>query len=429
MGAGASSAVLREEKQRPVDASDIQDGDWVSAKQEIVRLRLLLAQLDPQPDSSSPTNKASRGVPMHRSMSATDPDSPKGRRHDSAAAGESAEGRALWSQGTENKGPSRLVHAHSTPATIECEDDGSFDSLDPKSSDESRLVRSMGRVNSARASPATNPHHRRPSITDASTDPDSKSSDESAEGRAVWSQSTTGSTTFDDGAIVYEKSRAAQDLLDAIRTKLFARYDSLRASFLKMDVDRSGYISEDEFRTCMANMGLHMTDDEAELLQQSYPHKEAAGEIDRGMGYLEFVNVMTDQLQYIPGSGEDEESGNYFRLTTAGTAYRPHGLNEDDRPIRQHSSPMANADVIWMQKKIHRQVFGLFTSMKDAFKAADRDGSGYIELPEFVRLVQDTLDMADIDNGQARELLHKFDTNGDGKLAYSEFVKCLHVPH
>ncbi|KAF0775604.1 hypothetical protein AaE_000694, partial [Aphanomyces astaci] len=368
MGSGVSSDLVRQEKQRPVDASDIPDGDWVAAKQEIVRLRLLLSQLDGAAATSPSSKSGSRGTAVfQRTMSATEADSPSSRGRDPTASDESVEGRALWSQG-KPPSPNRNLHqTHSSPSDFD-------DPPDATSSDESvegRLLWSQGRV--PRTSPATSPHPRRPPPESSPSEPsDPTSSDESPEGRALWSR-PHGTSSFDDGAMgELNKCPEAQELLDTIRSKLFARYDS-----------------------------LHMTDDETELLHLSYPHKEAAGDVDKGMGYLEFVNVMTDQLQYIPGSGEDEESGNYFRLTTAGAAFRSHD-ERDDRPIRHQSSHSSHDDVVRnMQKKIHRQVFGLFTSMKDAFKAADRDGSGYIELPEFTRLLRDTLDMGDIDTSHA----------------------------
>ncbi|CAK4673034.1 unnamed protein product [Aphanomyces euteiches] len=213
-------------------------------------------------------------------------------------------------------------------------------------------------------------------------------------------------------------SSPATSLLDQIRIKVFERCDNLRTSFLKIDVDRSGYISEEEFRFCMANMGLELTDEQFMLLQASYPHKEAPGEVDKGIGYLEFVRIMTDELQYEPGAGEEEEADNYFRLTTAGSAFRSTSERPKDR----------QADLAKIRQTFVHQVFGLFSSMKEAFKAADRDGSGYIELNEFVVLLRNTLGIG-ADAGHAKDLLALFDTNNDGKLAYSEFVKCLQAHH
>ncbi|RHZ39185.1 hypothetical protein DYB31_002228 [Aphanomyces astaci] len=205
------------------------------------------------------------------------------------------------------------------------------------------------------------------------------------EGRSLWSHPSG-----------HREPPAIHHLLDVIRSKLLARYDSLHESFLKFDVDRSGYISEDKFRHCLANMGLDVTGEEMELLQRAYPHNDAAGE---GLGYLEFANIMT---QTIPPPCDHQVSGNSFQ----------HPINpSQERPSDE------------FQSRIHRQVFGLLDTIKTAFKAADKDGS--IDLPAFTRLLTEELDVREVDSSQIRTFFSHLDTNNDGKLSYSEFVKCL----
>ncbi|RHY96370.1 hypothetical protein DYB35_005493 [Aphanomyces astaci] len=211
------------------------------------------------------------------------------------------------------------------------------------------------------------------------------SCDESPEGRSLWSHPRG-----------HREPPAVHHLLDVIRSKLLARYDSLHESFLKFDDDRSGYISEDKFRHCLANMGLDVTDEEMELLQRAYPHNDAAGE---GLGYLEFANIMTHT---IPPPCDHQVSGNSFQ----------HPIN----PSQERSSEE-------FQSRIHRQVFGLLDTIKTAFKAADKNGS--IDLPAFTRLLTEELDVREVDSGQIRTFFTHLDTNNDGKLSYSEFVKCL----
>ncbi|KAF0697353.1 Aste57867_11954 [Aphanomyces stellatus] len=407
MGAGASS-IVQTEREKPVDASDIPDGDWAAAKREVVRLRQLLAD----PSRSPPSSHARRWTASRLDETGV---------FDPKSSDESPEGRALWSAA-----PTHDKRSPSTRATSPAPQRRSLSSrgasadeaeIDPKSSDESAEGRALWSHDQHSTFTRSGHHHMQRAASGSGSptaqddEMDAKSPDESPAGRAVWA------TPHHDTEFI---APDAVSLLDNIRLKVFERYDSLHASFLKLDMDKSGYISEDEFRLCMANMGFHMTDDEFELLQISYPHKEATGETDKGIGYLEFVKIMTDELQYTPGEGEDEADGQYARLTTAGSAFRS---THDDRPITG-SIRQATTDLGAIKRMFTRQIFGLYKSMKDAFKAADRDGSGFIELGEFTRLLRDTLGI-DADEGQAREMLRHFDTNGDGKLAYSEFVKCL----
>ncbi|KDO28494.1 hypothetical protein SPRG_06733 [Saprolegnia parasitica CBS 223.65] len=303
---GAVSTVVTQELGKPCDVSDIPDGDWKAAKDEVARLRQLLANLQ-----------------------------------------------------------SDAAHVHAAPEPA----------MDPKSSDESK------------------------------------------EGRALWTSSAA------------SRDPASGALVGQIRTKLFERYDSLRACFLKIDIDRSGYLSRDEFMFSMANLGLPMTDEDFDVVQASYPHKEAAGDHDRGIGYLEFIKLMTDELRYTPGSGEDEADGNYFRQTTHGTSFPPmrelESTSMHHRPdVRPHTVAAAPPALARLRHTFNRQIFGTFNNMKDAFKAADKDRSGFVEPSELVALLHDVLGIQASER-DILDLLDAFDANRDGKLAYSEFVKCL----
>jgi hypothetical protein len=54
----------------------------------------------------------------------------------------------------------------------------------------------------------------------------------------------------------------------------------------------------------MSSLGLEMSDEEFDLVNRTYPHKEGVGEVDKGIGYLEFVSMLTGALTYVPGAGE-----------------------------------------------------------------------------------------------------------------------------
>ncbi|OQR85833.1 enoyl-CoA hydratase, mitochondrial precursor, partial [Achlya hypogyna] len=253
--------------------------------------------------------------------------------------------------------------------------------------------------------------------------------DESVEGRLLWA---TASVNQD-----LSRDPSSSALVNQIRTKLFERYDSLRAAFLKIDVDRSGYLSQDEFMFCMANLGLDLSDEDFEVVQAAYPHKEAAGDRDKGIGYLEFVNLMTDELQYEPGSGEDEASGRYFGQTTHGTSFPPPRELTSTSTHQRLSYPEVRPSTVAvstpalsrLRHNFNRQVFGTFNNMKEAFKAADKDRSGFVEPHELVALLQDELGIQASDH-EILDMLDAFDANRDGKLAYSEFSSLMfrHFP-
>lgn len=54
----------------------------------------------------------------------------------------------------------------------------------------------------------------------------------------------------------------------------------------------------------MSSLGLDLSDEEFDLVNRTYPHKEGVGEVDKGIGYLEFVSMITGALTYVPGAGQ-----------------------------------------------------------------------------------------------------------------------------
>lgn len=231
-------------------------------------------------------------------------------------------------------------------------------------------------------------------------------------------------------------------LLSEVKSKIFEKTTNLKAAFARMDKDWSGYISREEFRETMSTLGLDLSDDEFDLVNKTYPHKEGMGEVDRGIGYLEFVSMLTGKLTYVPGAGE-EEGDDLFRVIMK---------DDKDQIIDKQVTPeeadgkavgtvVSETSQMWgdysdakekrirekeLQKMFNKRVFDTFYNMKEAFHNADTDGSGFIEKNELKAVLKDTMDI-DASEDQVDLLIREFDTNKDGKLAYNEFVKCLQV--
>ena len=74
---------------------------------------------------------------------------------------------------------------------------------------------------------------------------------------------------------------------------------------MKIDEDKSGYISRVEFRSAMEELGIKMTEEEFDLVNATYPHQEASGMSDTS---LKQVNHHT--------CGEKGQAYNGFRFSS-----------------------------------------------------------------------------------------------------------------
>mmetsp|Transcript_4358 Transcript_4358/g.6697 ORF Transcript_4358/g.6697 Transcript_4358/m.6697 type:complete len:341 (-) Transcript_4358:40-1062(-) len=229
------------------------------------------------------------------------------------------------------------------------------------------------------------------------------------------------------------------NLLSEVKSKIYEKTTNLKAAFARMDSDWSGYISREEFRETMSTLGLDITDEEFDLVNKTYPHKEGVGEADKGIGYLEFVSMLTGKLTYVPGAGEEDEGDDLFRVIMKDEKeQKPPAVPENGEAIGSSTSETTQ---LWgdyseakakrvrekeLQKMFNKRVFDTFYNMKEAFHNADTDGSGFIEKEELKAVLKDTMNIAASDE-EVTLLIQEFDTNKDGKLAYNEFVKCLQV--
>jgi Ca2+-binding EF-hand superfamily protein len=208
-----------------------------------------------------------------------------------------------------------------------------------------------------------------------------------------------------------EHKKIQNKLLSQIEQKTFERFKNLREAFLKFDNDRSGHITREEFRIAMANCGLPLTDEEFEVIDSSYPHQEGVDEFDKGISYVEFARLISGELTYTPGAGQIE---------------RQNSSASSPSKTLSKSSSQNNAQLSILKDTFSKKVFSEYKGMKQAFKVADKDGSGFLDKSEFKTLLKSQLNLTATDD-EINSLLDLFDTNGDGKLAYHEFVKCLHT--
>eukprot|EP01041_Mallomonas_annulata_P003529 gene3529-7022_t len=429
MGGGSSRGLLEKEQSKPIDASDIRNGDWETAKKEVIRLRELISLVDPGILSDGGRSQdyliQDTGAPSFRGIS-----SAQGLPASSSSA------RALV------RTPPKVVRpTYEIPVAKEGEES--------TTNNESREGRDYWRDPMGTAS--TNLQYTNKPTLELPTGEDRLSNLESREGRALWQDiagkgNSPGTARSDQFAYALNSDRAYSEmsvgsrastaspqkkkenrLLAQIQDKTFQRFDNMQQAFLKFDYDRSGFVSREEFRVAMATIGLPMTDEEFDILNESYPHQEGYNEEDKGISYLEFIRIMTGQLKYVPGSGQGEDD-NYYGRTAANTAYPTSpSVSSPSRPFTSSASSTfsssSNVDrdkLARMQDVFSKKIFTKFNGMKQAFKAADKDKSGFVEVNELAHLLRHHLEL-EADDDEVFELLALFDTNGDGRLAYAEF--------
>jgi len=247
MGGGASNTrnYIVEEQQKPVNASDIPDGDFEAAKREVERLRLLISRVDTNflesCELKPPGQKAAPPV-------AKDPSpvkSPVG--HDKTSLLESAEGQEYWNS----------------------------------------LGKPLPKQKVRRESPEFGM--------------DRTSQLESAEGAAYWNggeklkkQESKTSTVDDDGYAIMPQLSSQEtkevnlmnNLLEDVRKQIFAKTRTMEEAFIEMDKDKSGFISRTEFRSCLSMMGYFISEEEFDLINKTYPHHEKVDEEDKGISKI-----------------------------------------------------------------------------------------------------------------------------------------------
>jgi hypothetical protein len=98
-------------------------------------------------------------------------------------------------------------------------------------------------------------------------------------------------------------------IINILGEKMEQRYTSLREVFLKIDRDKSGYITMEEFQEICTHWGIILSDEDFNNLNATYLHQESCLQNDHGINYNEFLNMMTHNMNYKPGEGEEDEQG------------------------------------------------------------------------------------------------------------------------
>jgi Ca2+-binding EF-hand superfamily protein len=191
-----------------------------------------------------------------------------------------------------------------------------------------------------------------------------------------------GGVKFANGELRRQSLGNVEDIEDYIRNSILGWYKTLEEAFDSMDIDKDGLIDSNEF---------------ADALKTSF-----------GMDFL--TRLETTALM--------------SRFDTDGDGYIDG--EEFLRFIRKDSVPEGPVDQSIIDQTIakfknHLEV--QFASMRDAFRQLDDDRNGSISKQEFATVLKN-FDIK-VTDSELDALVQRYDTNNDGRVSHTEFLKVM----
>lgn len=222
----------------------------------------------------------------------------------------------------------------------------------------------------------------------------------------------------DRGELVDEKSGLPllklADAEEALATKLRGRFATVQRAFRLFDEDKSGKLSQSEFRMALSSLGINMSERDFKTLSMQY---DVSG--DGNVSYDEF-NARVGPLLHpsVVHRGRlfremETESGAWDESVVRGVGGR---AGHARAPAAPSAAVLGLSDA---EELLARSMYGRFNDVQHAFRAVDADGSGFISKAEFAGAVKRLGGV--VPDAVITELMAKYDTNGDGTVSIDEF--------
>lgn len=192
------------------------------------------------------------------------------------------------------------------------------------------------------------------------------------------------------------------NILNKLQDKLNNRFDSLQEGFAKIDTYGSGTISRDEFMRICGGWGVNVADNDVDILDLlRTPPSPASATHSSDASEKTITYETTDKCI------------NYDKFVSMFSTKHNVSFNEErtDRQ-KEHVAVM-----------LREKVMDSVDTLKTTFNKFDTDHSGSIDATE----LKCVLDNYNIECSEAEfaQLFAVYDTNGDGKFSYFEFVKLV----
>ncbi|KAA0168391.1 hypothetical protein FNF31_00273 [Cafeteria roenbergensis] len=201
---------------------------------------------------------------------------------------------------------------------------------------------------------------------------------------------------------------------EALATKLRGRFATVQRAFRLFDEDKSGSLSQSEFRLALRALGINVSDRDFKTLTMQY---DVSG--DGTVSYDEF-NARVGPLLHPSAAHRgrlfremESKSGAWDETAVRGVGGRAH--HSGDSP----ADAPASLGLSGAEELLAKSMYGRFSEIQHAFRAMDSDCSGFISKDEFAAAVK-RLGGA-VPAEVISELMAKYDTNGDGTVSIDEF--------
>jgi Ca2+-binding EF-hand superfamily protein len=228
------------------------------------------------------------------------------------------------------------------------------------------------------------------------------------------------------GAFHQDPTIALNHAEKLLADKLWGKFTAVQRAFRSFDIDKSGDLSYDEFRSALRSLGVNLSEPDFRELVAKY---DTNG--DGVISYDEFnskvgnlihpTTINTSKLHQtmMKHAGAQENALHFNKDAKLGLA----AVHKTTDLSTQASDIAEKLGLKISETLLAQQLCGQYKELARRFREADVNGSGELDIEEFKALAYSMgVHMSD---AHVTELLHKYDASGNNSISYDELTAKL----